>query len=232
VDAPHPPQRGGLHMIAWLIAGVWAALAMYFVLALADRRAVVARTRAVRTRRRRAQRRRHSIRLPRAITHWWWVLGGPFRRRQRRRRDDRLRSELPIGVDLVSVAIGAGCTPFQAVELAQRWSPKLVADVLHGMTRATALGASFDDALRDAATDTPIVRPLTDVLRTSTALGSPASAALARLALDVRADVRRRAEAHARTIPVRLLFPLVFCILPAFALLTVVPLFAGGLPIA
>jgi tight adherence protein C len=207
---------------------------MHIVLAHADRRAVVTRTRAVRPRNRRRPRahRRARLRLPRVLTHWWWVLGGPFRRRQRHRRADRLRSELPVGVDLVAVAIGAGCTPFQAVELAQRWSPKLVADVLHGITRATALGASFDDALRDAGAETPIVRPLTDVLRTSTALGSPASAALGRLAVDVRADVRRRAEAHARTIPVRLLFPLVFCILPAFALLTVVPLFAGGLPIA
>ena len=219
-------------MIAWIIAGAWAALAVYVVLAIADRRAVVTRTRSVRVRRRRpTRRRRRSVPLPRAVTHWWWVLGGPFRRRQRRRREERLRAELPIGVDLVAVAVGAGCTPFQAVELAQRWSPKLVADVLHGIARATALGASFDDALRDAGTETPIVRPLTDVLRTSTELGSPASASLGRLALDVRADVRRRAEAHARTIPVRLLFPLVFFILPAFVLLTVVPLFADGIKI-
>ncbi|HEX5095059.1 MAG TPA: type II secretion system F family protein [Acidimicrobiia bacterium] len=219
-------------MIVWVIALAWAAVAMYGVLALADHRAVVRRTRAVRVRsRRRPRRRRRSVPLPRAVSHWWWVLGGPFRRRRRRRHEDRLRSELPIGVDLVAVAVGAGCTPFQAVELAQRWSPKLVAGVLHGIARATALGASFDDALRDTGSGTPIVRPLTDVLRTSAALGSPASASLGRLALDVRADVRRRAEAHARTIPVRLLFPLVFCILPAFALLTVVPLFAGGLPI-
>ena len=37
------------------------------------------------------------------------------------------------------------------------------------------------------------------------------------------------AEAHARRIPVRLLFPLVFLVLPAFVLLTVVPGLAAGL---
>jgi hypothetical protein len=46
---------------------------------------------------------------------------------------------------------------------------------------------------------------------------------LARLAVEERARLRRRAEAEARTVPVRLLFPLVFLVLPAFGLLTVVP---------
>ena len=39
----------------------------------------------------------------------------------------------------------------------------------------------------------------------------------------------RRAASSARRVPVTLLFPLVFCTLPAFALLTVAPLLAGGL---
>ena len=38
-----------------------------------------------------------------------------------------------------------------------------------------------------------------------------------------------RAEEAARRVPVRLLFPLVLCVLPAFALLTVAPLLAGAL---
>ena len=75
----------------------------------------------------------------------------------------------------------------------------------------------------------PPVRPLTDTLRTSARLGTPVAPALTRLAADVRADLRRRAEARARTVPVRLCFPLVGCILPAFALLTVVPVVLDGL---
>ncbi len=54
-------------------------------------------------------------------------------------------------------------------------------------------------------------------------LGAPVGPALDRLAATVRAEVRRRDEARARTVPVRLLFPLVFLVLPAFGLLTVVP---------
>ena len=64
---------------------------------------------------------------------------------------------------------------------------------------------------------------MTDVLLASDRLGAPAGPALTRLAHDVRTDLRRRAEARARTLPVKLLFPLVFLVLPAFGLLTVVP---------
>ena len=101
--------------------------------------------------------------------------------------------------------------------------------MLDTIVRSTALGSSFDVALQEAAHRTPTVRRLTETLRTSARLGTPAAAALGRLAQEVRADVRRRAEAHARTVPVRLLFPLVFCVLPAFVLLTVVPVLLDGI---
>ena len=95
--------------------------------------------------------------------------------------------------------------------------------------RACAIGQSFDDALREMGRRAPGTRGLAETLRTSARLGSPAAPALARLAAELRADLRRRAEARARTVPVRLCFPLVGCILPAFALLTVVPAVVAGI---
>ena len=59
--------------------------------------------------------------------------------------------------------------------------------------------------------------------------GAPLGPALERIAADVRRRRQRRAEEAARKVPVALLFPLVLCILPAFALLTVAPLIAGAL---
>ena len=49
-----------------------------------------------------------------------------------------------------------------------------------------------------------------------------------RLATEQRAELRRHAETHARRVPVRLLFPLVFVVLPAFGLLTVIPTLLAG----
>jgi Flp pilus assembly protein TadB len=157
------------------------------------------------------------------------VVSAPHRIRAARRRDDELAQELAVAVDLVGVGVAAGCTPYLAVELGARWSPVRAGAALAGVVRACTLGQSFDDALRDMGRRTPPMRSLSDTLRTSARLGAPVAPALSRLATDVRADLRRRAEARARTVPVRLCFPLVGCILPAFALLTVVPVVLDGL---
>ena len=90
-------------------------------------------------------------------------------------------------------------------------------------------GVSFEAALDDAARSTPALRPVADALLASDRLGAPVGPVLARLAEEERTALRRRAEANARRIPVRLLFPLVFLVLPAFVLLTVVPGLAAGL---
>jgi tight adherence protein C len=150
-------------------------------------------------------------------------------RRRRDRNADALRRELPVAIDLLAVAVGAGCTPYLAVELASRWSAPAIGSAFDSVLGACALGASFADALIDVSRDAPSLRPVADALLASERLGAPVGPALARLAAEERAALRRRAEAHARRIPVRLLFPLVFLVLPAFVLLTVVPGLAAGL---
>jgi pilus assembly protein TadC len=150
-------------------------------------------------------------------------------RRRARRVDDVVARELPVTVDLLAVAVGAGCTPFLAVDAAAQWAPPVLAARLAGVRRACALGRAFDSALDDLATEIPRLRPLADALLASDRFGAPVGDALSRLAAEQRTTLRRRAEARARTVPVRLLFPLVFLVLPAFALLTVVPAVFAGL---
>jgi hypothetical protein len=136
---------------------------------------------------------------------------------------------VPVTVDLLAVAVGAGCTPYGAVEVAARWAPAAIAGRLGAVPRACALGSAFGVALDQLAVDAPRLRPLTDALAVSDRLGAPIGPALAALGVEERAALRRRAETHARTVPVRLLFPLVFLVLPAFGLLTVVPAVLAGL---
>jgi hypothetical protein len=155
---------------------------------------------------------------------------GSLTARRRARGDDAAHArELPVVIDLLGVAVGAGCTPYLAVEVAVRWAPPAVAARLDAVLRACALGASFDAALDDVARATPVLRPLSDALLASDRLGAPVGPVLARLAAEQRTALRRQAETHARRVPVRLLFPLVFLVLPAFVLLTVVPGLAAGL---
>ena len=157
------------------------------------------------------------------------VVLAPLARRRRAHAAAGLTRELPVAVDLLGVAIGAGCTPYLAVEHAARWSPPAVAVELDRVVRACRLGASFADAWLEAAGRAPQLVPLADALTTGERTGAPVGPALARLAAEERAAARRRVESHARRVPVRLLFPLVFLVLPAFVVLTVVPGLAAGM---
>jgi tight adherence protein C len=161
--------------------------------------------------------------------------GGPgrvlaaWRARHAARHDDvLLAAELPVTLDLLGVAVEAGCTPYLAVDLARRWAPPAMAARLAEVREACALGGTFGDALDDLGGRAPRLRPLADALLASDRLGAPVGPALARLAEEQRAELRRRAETHARRVPVRLLFPLVFVVLPAFGLLTVIPTLLAG----
>ena len=143
--------------------------------------------------------------------------------------DAELARELPVALDLLGVAVGAGCTPYLAVEVAARWSPAPVAAAFDQVMRSCTLGLDFESALDAMARATPRLRPVSDALLATDRLGVPVGPVLARLAEEDRTALRRAAETHARRIPVRLLFPLVFLVLPAFVLLTVVPGLAAGL---
>jgi len=162
-------------------------------------------------------------RLRRAAGPLGRVLRDGFGRRAERRLAVELERELPAALDLMVVAVGAGATPAASVALGARWAPSHVGAALARVVAATRLGGSLVDALAELAGDCPALAPLAEILTAGTRLGAPASAALIRLADEARAGARRRAETRARTLPVKLLFPLVFLVLPAFGLLTVAP---------
>lgn len=159
---------------------------------------------------------------------WAWPALAK-RRRQRRQRLDLLR-HLPEVADLLVLAVGAGLTVPLAVAAVARRAPGPLAPALDQVTSEVALGRRLADALDDVpARLGEEVRPLIAALVASDRYGAALLDSLVRLSVELRADRRRRAEEAARRVPVKLLFPLVFCTLPAFALLTVAPLLAGAL---
>lgn len=216
----------------WALALAWGALAAAPLAVRARRQPVGARLRSLRRGRPESPRprfvpARHL--LARGLASAPGRILAQVRARHRSRRADRaLGTELPVTVDLLGVAVGAGCTPYLAVEVAVRWAPPLMSARLARVRDACALGATFADALDDLAARAPPLRPVADALLASDRLGAPVGPALGRLATEQRAELRRRAEAHARRVPVRLLFPLVFVVLPAFGLLTVIPTLLAG----
>lgn len=159
--------------------------------------------------------------------------GPPALRRRRRTRaaEARLVDDLPDLVDLLGVAVEAGLTPVLAVRaLAPRWAGLLGVALREAVARVD-LGSSWTDALGALeAVGHGRLLPLVRALRAADRDGTALAPALGRVGLEARAQRRRLAEERAKRVPVRLLFPLVLCTLPAFALLTVVPLLVGSVP--
>jgi len=158
-----------------------------------------------------------------------WTLPAVLARRRDRARRLSVAADLPEVVDLLVMAIGAGLTvPLAVAAVAQR-SPGRVARELARASEEAGLGRRLADALDDIPSRTgEAVRPLVAALVASERYGAPLAAGLDRLAGEVRRDRRRQAEEAARKVPVKLLFPLVTCTLPAFGLLTVAPLIASA----
>ena len=152
------------------------------------------------------------------------------RARARRRQRLAVVRALPDVVDLLVVAIGAGLTPALAVDQMARLSPPPFADAFATVVRRVAHGQRLADAL-DALPERlgDPVRPMVRTLAGAERYGSPLAPALEVLGHEARRDRRRRAEEAARTLPIKLCFPLVCCTLPAFVLLTIAPLVAGAL---
>jgi tight adherence protein C len=134
-------------------------------------------------------------------------------------------SEVPLFLDLLTVATSAGLAPQVAVRLAAEPVRGPLGDELRAALGKVDLGRRWRDELQAAAERLalPDLRRAVALLRRTETLGASAADEMARLAADVRAERRSRAAERARTAPVKMLFPLVFLILPAFLLLTVVP---------
>jgi len=138
---------------------------------------------------------------------------------------------LPEAADLLALAVAGGLTVTAALATAGRWTPGPVGEALRRATEEIAMGRPAADAIDDLATGLGAPgRALVGVLLASERYGVPLGEGLDRVAREARLERRRRAEERARRLPVLLLFPLVLCVLPAFGLLTVVPLLVGSLP--
>jgi len=142
-----------------------------------------------------------------------------------RRRLAAADREIPVLLDLLAVATSAGLPPQLAFRRAVEAATGPLADELRSVIDASDLGGRWRDELIVVGDRLalPDLQRLLGALARTDSLGSSLAEEIGHLASDVR-EVRRAAAAQrARTAPVKMLFPLVFLVLPAFLLLTVVP---------
>ena len=151
-------------------------------------------------------------------------------RRAERRSRTAARAALPDLIELVIIGVRAGLTPAAAVEMAATHTrPELaavLAEVTHHMHRGKRLADALDELPSWLGQHAGY---FTDALITADRYGLPLGPVLDQLAADVRADRSRQAQQQARTLPVRLSFPLVVCTLPSFVLLAIAPAVLGAI---
>lgn len=151
-------------------------------------------------------------------------------RRSARRHEAAVVDQVPDLVDLLIITATAGLTTGAAL---RALGPRVGGVLGPPVSRAAAVvacGGTVSEALAGLTrAGGPPLRPLVDALAQHDRYGGALRPALERVGIEARLRRRRAADEAARRLPVTLLFPLVLTTLPAFALLTVVPLLAGSL---
>ena len=154
------------------------------------------------------------------------------RRRARQLEAARAAAAVPDVGELLRIGVAAGLTPVLALDQVARYAPTLGPgrEAAQTVLAATARGQPLADALDGlVAVLGEHARPLVDALAATDRYGVPLEPALERAVADLRRRRRADTAAAARRLPVLLSFPLVGCVLPAFALLTLAPLVAGAI---
>jgi len=144
--------------------------------------------------------------------------------RVRQRQAEILRS-LPDALDMLTICVDAGAGLESAMlRLSQKWQNaaaaefgKVVAEIRLGMTRRTALQNMV------ARTAVPEVGSFVAVLLQADQFGLSIAKVLHMQSDQMRARRWQRAEEKARKVAIKMLFPLVFLIMPAMFAVTVGP---------
>lgn len=150
-------------------------------------------------------------------------------RTSRRRRRIAIADSVADVADLLRLSVSAGLTVHLAVDVVGRTAQGPIPEAFAGVSARVALGARLADELERLRNLGVAVGPLLDALLAAERYGAPLVPALERVAEAASAQRRRRLEEQARTVPVRMLFPLVACMLPSVGLLTVAPVTATAL---
>ena len=158
------------------------------------------------------------------------IVGGlvPTRwlRRRIKQRRERVTNDLPDLLDLMCISVAAGLGLEQAMQVSCARFESPVCDELRLTLREMELGLSRHDALENMKlrTDIDDLVTFSVVLSQADALGLPIGRVLEAQADEMRDKRRQRAREKAAKVPVKILFPLALCFLPAIMIVVLGPI--------
>jgi len=150
----------------------------------------------------------------------WWL------RHRIKTRRERVTNDLPDLLDLMTISVAAGLGLEQAMQVSCARFESPVCDELRLTLREMELGLSRHDALENMKLRTDIDDLVTFavVLSQADQLGLPIGRVLQAQADEMRDKRRQRAREKAAKVPVKILFPLALCFLPAILIIVLGPI--------
>ncbi len=140
-------------------------------------------------------------------------------------RTEQIQRELPDALDLLTISVEAGLAFDAALAQVARNSDGPLAKELFRVLQEMQIGTGRVDALRALAerTDVEELRIFVGAMVQADTFGIPIANVLRVQSKEIRIKRSQRAEEKAQQVPVKILFPLIFCILPSLFIVVMGP---------
>lgn len=131
-------------------------------------------------------------------------------------RADLLQRSLPDAIDLLTISVESGLGFDAAVAQVARNTDGPLAEEFARMLQEMQIGRGRSEALRSMAerTNLPDLRSFVSAMVQADSFGIPIARVLRVQSSEIRVKKRQWAEEMAQKVPVKILIPLIFCILP------------------
>jgi tight adherence protein C len=133
------------------------------------------------------------------------------------RRQNEVRSALPDSIDLLTICVEAGLGFDAAMAHVSKNTTGPLADEFYRTLQEVQLGRSRNEAMRNLAdrSGVPELRAFVLAMVQADVFGVSVANVLRIQAKDMRVKRRQLAEERAMKVPIKVLFPVLFCIFPA-----------------
>ncbi len=140
-------------------------------------------------------------------------------------RREKIQRTLPDALDLLTISVEAGLGFDAALTQVARNTEGPLADELFRVLQEMQIGLGRSDAFRALAerTNVPDLRGFVSAMVQADVFGVPVANVLRVQAKEMRVRRMQRAEEQAQKVPVKILFPLIFCILPTLFVVVIGP---------
>jgi tight adherence protein C len=140
-------------------------------------------------------------------------------------RREQIRKDLPDALDLLTITVEAGLAFDAAMTQVARNTEGPLAEEFYRVLQEIQLGVARGEALQTMAdrVDLEELNTFVSAITQADSLGIPIAQVLRIQAKEMRIKRSQRAEEAAMKVPVKILFPLIFCILPALFVVVMGP---------